>query len=96
VTDEQKVCSIFNTFFQSIGSDIGIPENNDKPLCDIIGEYSNHESVKCIKEQIKGNSHMNNFTLRFVTERETINIMKSPYQRMPQVMMISLLNSSKS
>ena len=51
--------------------------SNEKPLCDIISEYSNHESVKCIKEQIKGNSHTNNFTLRFVTERETINVMKS-------------------
>ena len=51
VTDEQKVCSIFNTFFQSIGSDIGHPENNEKPLCDIISQNSN-------KEQIKGNSRV--------------------------------------
>ena len=52
ITDEQNVCNIFNEFFQLIGSNIGTPENNEKPLNEIIAQYGEHSSVKCIKEKI--------------------------------------------
>ena len=73
ITDDQKVCGIFNSFFQSIGADIGVPENNEKPLCDIIAQYQEHPSVKCIRERIVTSSE---FMFRFTTERETIKHIK--------------------
>ena len=76
ITDEQNVCNIFNKFFQCIGSDIGAPENNQKPLNEIIAQYGEHSSVKCIKEKIIGHSQPR-FIFRFITERETLNIIKS-------------------
>ena len=69
VTDDQKVCGIFNSFFQSIGADIGLPENNEKPLCDIIAQYQEHPSMKSIKGRIETSTK---FMFRFTTERETI------------------------
>ena len=77
ITDEIKVCNIFNDFFQSIGSDIGYPENNERPLNDIISKYSEHDSVKCIKHKIKGNSHSRGFSFTFITERDTLKAMKA-------------------
>jgi hypothetical protein len=71
VTDEQKVCSIFNSFFQSIGSDIGLPENNEKPLQDIINQYQEHSSMKCITENINA-QNSSKFMFRFTTEKETL------------------------
>ena len=75
VTDEQKVCGIFNGFFQSIGSDIGLPENNDKPLHDIIDHYQEHPSVKCIKENTSS-PNSSRFFFRFVSEREIMKYIK--------------------
>ena len=66
ITDSQKVCNIFNSFFQSIGSNIGLPEDNEKPLEDIIMQYQEHASVKRIKETING-SHSPKFIFRFIT-----------------------------
>ena len=74
ISDDQKVCSIFNEFFQSIGSNIGLPENNKKPLDDIIDHYQEHSSVKCIREKIVTNSP--NFIFRFVTQREVLKCIK--------------------
>ena len=73
VTDDQKVCGIFNSFFQSIGSDIGVPENNEKPLDDIIDHYQGHPSMKCIEERGGGSS---TFMFSFTTERETMKHIK--------------------
>ena len=75
VSDDQKVCGIFNSFFQSIGSDIGLPENNEKPLHDIIDQYQTHSSIKCIKEKIN-TSKSSKFLFRFVAERETLKYIK--------------------
>ena len=76
ITDDHKVCNIFNTFFQSIGSDIGYPESNDKPLDEILGQYSEHESIKMIKERIKRKDFHQKFSLRFVSEVETKKAVK--------------------
>ena len=75
ITDEKRVCGIFNDFFQSIGSDIGLPENNEKPLSDIIDQYKDHSSVKCIKDNISM-SNSSTFCFRFVSVRETIKYIK--------------------
>lgn len=76
ITDDQRVCMIFNNFFQSIGSDIGFPENNDKPLGSIIKDYAEHISVKKIKK-LRSRSNANAFTFRFVTKKEIIKTIRS-------------------
>ena len=48
VTDEAKLCNIFNDFFVSIGSDIGEKENNDRPLTSILETYDGHASIASI------------------------------------------------
>ena len=70
VTDEAAVCNIFNSFFQSIGSDIGVPENNDRATQEIIHHYHSHSSVKRIKDKIIGSRQSSNFIFRFVSEKE--------------------------
>ena len=70
ITDEATVCNIFNSFFQSIGSEIGVPENNDRPTQDIIHQYDSHISIKRINDKIKGKRQINNFIFRFVSEKE--------------------------
>jgi hypothetical protein len=77
VTDDLQVCNIFNKFFQSIGSDIGNPEDNDKPITEIISNYANHKSVTKISEDIRMQNNQNVFMFRFVTKREVIKIIKS-------------------
>ena len=77
VTDEVKICHIFNDFFRSIGSEIGLPEDNDKPTAEIIRKYAHHESIKKITENIKARSNQNTFIFRFVTKREVIKVIKS-------------------
>ena len=74
ITNDQKVCNIFNNFFQNIGTDIGLPENNERPLHQIIESYDNHDSVKKIKQTIKPNGR--DFTLKFVSEVEIRKIIK--------------------
>ena len=76
VTDDQRVCNIFNEFFQHIGSEIGTPENNRRPLSEIIAHYGQHSSIKCIKEKAKGHTQ-STFMFRFVTEKEVLKIIKS-------------------
>lgn len=76
ITDDKVVSNIFNTFFQNIGSDIGVPENNDKPLSEIFSQYKHHPSVKMIADEIiRGPGRK--FTFRFVTEKETALTIKS-------------------
>jgi len=75
VNDDKIVCNIFNTFFQNIGYDIGTPEDNNKPLGDIINSYKHHDSIEQIKKHI--NSDGRRFILRFITEREVRKIIKS-------------------
>lgn len=77
VTDEQTVCKIFNTFFQSIGSEIGSPENNDGSPQEIIHHYDSHSSVKMITDSIKGDSNRNTFIFRFVSERDVAKTISS-------------------
>lgn len=48
ITDEEKLCNIFNDFFVSIGSEIGEVENNDRPLADVLETYKNHSSITMI------------------------------------------------
>ena len=45
ITDTVETCQIFNKFFSEIGSEIGFPENNDRPIEDIIATYNEHDSV---------------------------------------------------
>ena len=77
VSDEQTVCNIFNRFFQSIGSEIGSPENNDRDLQEIIDHYENHTSVNMIKDNIKRDRNGNTFIFKFVSEREVAKIVSS-------------------
>ena len=76
VSDDHRVCRIFNSFFQSIGSDIGPPENNDSSLREIMKQYESHPSVKVIKNKIKEHGLNNGFIFRFVTELEVRNTIK--------------------
>ena len=52
ITDSSQVCEIFNTFFSSIGSEIGSPENNDRNVETIITGYENHPSILMIRNNI--------------------------------------------
>jgi hypothetical protein len=72
ITDCNKVCEIFNSFFSKIGSDIGYPEDNHKPTEEIIAGYANHPSVIMIKDKI--NPAANNIDLCEVTERDVRKI----------------------
>lgn len=76
VTDDNQVSNIFNKFFQNIGSDIGEPENNDRPLEEIIAQYKDHNSIKMIKENLIGDTDRK-FTFRFVTEKEIVKTIKA-------------------
>ena len=76
ITDDQTVCNIFNSFFKNIGSEIGLQENNEKPLEEILLDHKEHESMKVIRNQImKQKPH--NFSFRFVSEKEVLKIVKS-------------------
>lgn len=74
ITKNEEVCEIFNEFFIQIGSEIGTSENNNRPCQDIISEYSEHESIKTIKNRIKNSQ---NFTFTPVTERDVIRVIRS-------------------
>jgi len=74
ITDSRKVCDIFNRFFQTIGADIGSPEENKGSIDDITRPYDRHPSVSCIKERIKIDEN-ENFTFRFVSEREVAEVL---------------------
>ena len=76
VSDDAKVCSIFNNFFKDIGSDIGYVENNKRPITEIIHHYMDHSSVKTICQEIKKNNGKS-FLFRFVSSREIAKIIKS-------------------
>lgn len=76
VADDHKVCSIFNKFFQNIGSDIGSPEHNTGTIDDIIGQYDNHISLDVIKHKIKFRNK-GKFLFRFVGEREVAKTIKA-------------------
>lgn len=76
ITNDQEVCEIFNNFFSKIGSDIGFPECNDKPLDEIITQYDNHDSIRMIRENVSLNSSPNSFIFKFVSEREVKKILK--------------------
>lgn len=77
ITDDHKVCGIFNNFFRKIGSEIGFPENNNKPMNDIIEEYAHHASVKMIAESINRNITHQNFMFKFVSEYEVRKTIKT-------------------
>ena len=77
ITDDEEVCGIFNNFFRNIGSEIGFPENNQRPLNEILDQYKNHESVRMIKERIRRNATDQNFMFKFVCEHEVRKIIKS-------------------
>ena len=51
-SDDHKVCHIFNTFFVNIGSDIGMAENNDRPLQEILDDHKRHESLALVLGEI--------------------------------------------
>ena len=72
ITDCSRVCEIFNEFFSKIGMDIGNPENNDKPIEEIIADYAHHPSVIMIKTKI--NSAPINTNLYNTTERDVHKI----------------------
>ena len=76
ITDDLNVCNIFNDFFRNIGSDIGFPEYNSKPLENIVFHYKDHGSVKLIRETIRQKTSRM-FTFRFVTEVEVRRVIKS-------------------
>jgi hypothetical protein len=76
ITDDLEVSNIFNTFFQKIGSDIGNPENNNRLLHEILNDNSEHDSLKAIKGEIKGNTNQRKFIFRFVSEKEVIKVLK--------------------
>ena len=99
ITDCNKVCEIFNTFFSQIGSDIGNPENNHKPIEEIIADYADHPSVTMIKTKIN-NVLPNNISLREVRERDVQKIISklsvkkaSGYDEIP-VTFIKMLSRS--
>jgi len=48
ITDEHEICNVFNTFFSQIGNDIGIPEDNNKPIENILDDYTTHPSITMI------------------------------------------------
>ena len=72
ITDCRRVCEIFNEFFSQIGLDIGNPENNNKPVEDIIADYANHPSVTMIKTKI--NPTPKNANLCNITEQDVHKI----------------------
>lgn len=74
ITDCNEVCHIFNEFFSKIGSDIGTPEDNNKPIEDIIAGYDQHPSISMIKSKM--NQNVNNTSFREVTERDLRKIIK--------------------
>ena len=76
VSDDAEVCNIFNKFFRNIGSDIGFPEDNDRPCNEIIQSYQEHESIKLIKRSIRKNDSRN-FVFRFVSEAEIRKVVKT-------------------
>ena len=76
VTEDQKVCEIFNTFFQTIGSDIGAPESNRGTVEEIINPYDGHSSVETIRQKIKSYNEAK-FIFRFVSEREVAKVINS-------------------
>ena len=65
ITDENELCETFNTFFAQIGNDIGIPENNDRPINEILNSYQNHPSLRLINSN-KPNGYTN-FTFSPIT-----------------------------
>jgi hypothetical protein len=77
ISEDKEVSNIFNSFFQEIGSDIGFPENNDRPLNEINEQYKEHESLKVINDRIRINRDHNCFIFRFVTEREVTKLINS-------------------
>ena len=68
ITNTSEVCQIFNKFFSEIGSDIGNPENNHRPLEEIIADYDNHQSVNLIRNEINHGSNIINFN--YITESQ--------------------------
>ena len=68
ITNTSEVCQIFNKFFSEIGSDIGNPENNHRPLEEIIADYDNHQSVNLIRNEINHGS--NNINFNYITESQ--------------------------
>ena len=77
ITDDQRVCNIFNKFFQKIGYDIGNPEDTQKPFEEILKDYDEHESIDKIKSLRFGRRAQQDFTFKFISEREVIKVMKS-------------------
>ena len=75
ITDDHKVCSIFNRFFQTIGSDIGSPENNKGSLDDITRPFGSHSSIEVIRHNIRPDNGTT-FMFRFVSERDVAKAIK--------------------
>lgn len=75
VTDCLEACQIFNKFFSEIGSDIGSPENNQRPIEDIIDSYENHSSIRMIRNKI--NHSLANVEFREVSENEVRKAIKN-------------------
>ena len=76
ITNDLSTCNIFNDFFRNIGSNIGSPENNDRPLDDIMSHYREHASIKLIKDRIN-TRNANRFMFRFSTEVEIRRVIKT-------------------
>jgi hypothetical protein len=74
ITDCKEVCEIFNNFFCEIGADIGVPENNQKSMEEIIDGYSNHPSLNVITNKI--NISQCNVELSEVSEGDVRKIIK--------------------
>jgi len=72
ITDEKELCEIFNNFFVNIGQDIGTPENNDRPIHEIVQSYSTHPSIVTINNTKPIRSQP--FTFLPITAQEIINI----------------------
>ena len=50
ICDTNEVCNILNSYFINIASNIQIPlDTNNLTTQEIIKAYSNHPSIKCIK-----------------------------------------------
>jgi len=98
ITEENELCEIFNTFFVNIGSDVGIVDNINKPITDILNEYRAHPSIITINTVGVTRNHP---TFKFshisrATVIEIINEMEckksSGYDEIPTVFLKSLKN----
>ena len=75
ISESSIVCNIFNDFFRHIGSNIGINEDTSKTTSQLIEEYTGHQSVNMIKNNI--NYMQRTFEFSEVSECDIKKVIKN-------------------